>query len=174
MIGNAESLSKGNGVSFSAFVTLSDFTNHLFGKFVKFVSFATATSRSALCNHVSHVVRVCPKPEMIWIGALGSVACVANAKSIRNVSVVNNPRGNVCFDCSMVSKTVDLPVSVRGSSGHPKPAGIGLVYTFPKTFLEVVGKALRIKSGCIRFGMHIKRCLMCRALGCFCTAEAFS
>ena len=166
---NTRKLTLGVGVS----VKKPYFQNYLSSQFGKSV-FLTNTTPS-LGNHITGIVRVCSKKEMIWINTGPIVATVKHAKSIRNNASVDNPRYDMSADGAILSfPPRHSSISCLKRTSCPQPAIICFIYTIPKSFLKVLGKALRIPDLIRNVVLHSKTVLLCRALGCFSNAEAFS
>lgn len=131
----------GNAVSCTNFALRScsfkapDFNYLVFGDFGR-------SSISALFGHVLAVVLHRTKEKMFRVYARWIVACVKNAKSIWNGSVVNHPRYSMCQSLfsgrpSFSKHTVSLLLLFAG----PVPASLGDVS--PKSMENGFGISLR-------------------------------
>jgi len=85
---------------------------------------------SALRRHISHVVFVGAKEQMIGADARGVVASVQNPQTIRDSAIVQLPR--YAMHVYRAAILANLPVSALITMAHPFPTLIGFVYSLPK------------------------------------------
>jgi hypothetical protein len=90
--------------------------------FSKNVLVSALVCASSFFGSVFVVVIGCAKKQMVWIHTLFVVAFVAYKKAIRNISIVNNPRGSVRPDVFPIYKKP--AITVGGELPAPFPAPI--------------------------------------------------
>lgn len=117
------------------------FAHLLLGQFRKWI-LAPRHARIALFQvAIFIVVNSCAQPQMIWSDAWFNVASVQDTQIIGNLTVMDNPTGNVGqYHVVLVCSHPAVPTTQVGS---PQPAPIGDVDLSPEAFDEGGRKALR-------------------------------
>lgn len=103
-----------------------------------------ATERSPGLNHVSHVIRVRARDEVVRVTALPVVATVANTWEL-GCAMRQSERNSMCANNTVVGLAPDaeMPISVRGYIPSERPALVRaarLVNLFPEAIGIVWGK----------------------------------
>ncbi len=168
---------------FSDFVLrhFSPKSNYFFHLFVaKLVVWAWTPA--TFCYHISRVVCVCSKKQMIRVNAWRIIALVKHAKTIWNSSPMDHPRNSV-RGCGNVAVFSNDSVFGFASRWNPKPAfskfrsmcwnWSELLNLFPKSRKYGFGKTLRYEKSKYSVVLHFKSVLICHAFGCANSARAF-
>lgn len=150
--------------------------NRIYVLLCEFISVLTEVVPSFdMC--VSNIVKVGSQPKVIGIDTKSVVsigAIMADEHAFWNRATIQNPRRSVrsylsgwswaCSHCS---------ISGTFWFSNPQPARISFINSGPKPIWKRFGKSLREKVRFGNFWLHDKFVLLCRALGCFSSAEVF-
>lgn len=126
-------------------------------------------------NHIGHIFGMSSKPQMRRVYArsvVSSGAVVKNPQTGWNRTIVKYPRGHMA-SYSNSSSLSDTPISCGIFSANPKPAGFSLLNFGQESPLERLGESLRNQILRGNLWVHNQFVWLCRALGCFSTAEVF-
>lgn len=93
--------------------------------------------RPSLTYHVSHVVRMGAKIQVVGADASGHRALMQHAKTIRDLSMMEFPRNTRGVGYPPFALTSsDQPIATRVQRTGPQPTTIGLSNLCPKPFLQ--------------------------------------
>jgi len=147
-----------------------------FGKFV--ASRSLAARAVSFFAHVLAVVFWGSKPKVTRIHAIHNVstgAIVADKVTIRHRTKVQNPTGNMSENVPAASLSPSDEAVASDSCGcRPNPTPVRFLDFVPKAFGERGRKPLRSQVFRGNLWLHNQFLWLCRALGCFYNAEAFS
>ncbi len=119
----------------SGFCKLSYFNNCLFGQ--KAVRMFFANALAIFINHVLLVFCPSAKKQMVWSYTKRSIAPVANEKSIRYCSVVDNPtKPSDSYLASPAASSLHGTVASATFSSCPNPASLSFCNFGPKSGLN--------------------------------------
>jgi hypothetical protein len=127
---------------------------------------AVNNNLAVLIDHITHVIGACSDPQMGIVAAGPTITMVKNKKSLRNWSVLQQPRSNVCgYKPGLSAPALDLAIPSSGDVPSPQPArpkfGAVLwnwsvfVYTLPKSISERIREALRERGILSKVARHI-------------------
>lgn len=142
-----------------------------------FSSMVKRLNQSALGNHIRSILSGRAKPKVVGIDTgriVPTGTVVENQHGLRNWTTAEKPSGPMCSDALTGFVWSNLSVSIGVKRSSPNPTGFSLFDFGPESFWKVGGKSLRGKIISRNVLLHNKFVLLCRALGCYHTAEAFS
>lgn len=87
---------------------------------------------STALKHISNIIGLCAKIEMVWVYTNWIIAFMQNANSFRNLANMNLPRNSMCFTSSRIK--INLPVTVTIKACSPKPTCSGFFNFFKEPF----------------------------------------
>lgn len=123
------------------------------------------TSRPVFCAHISSVIGLRSKKEMVRINARWIVTVMQNEKPIGNASEFNDPRKPMRLDRSPVYpflSAIDNAIAVIIYAGEPKPA-TAIVRQYKNLLPKPIFDGGREPQFGYKVGLHSKSVLLCRA-----------
>ena len=94
---------------------------------------ARPVTMSLFLNHISHIISVISKPQMIRVDTKRMITCMKNPLVVRYLSIVKSIRESVRIDSTTARPSSKRTISVSSNVSSPMPATVGC-----RGFLNVI------------------------------------